>query len=69
MNQNQTTPPLTDTVGATTVTTQKAPEGDRWMSVVQGGAWDGYVAVMDLTGDPAALHAQVLGGVKAAPNG
>jgi len=60
---------LRDTVGAAEIVTQQAPEGDRWMSVVRGGAWDGYVSVMDLAGSAEALHAQVLADVKAAPNG
>ena len=60
---------LRDTVGASEIVTQHASEGDRWMSAVRGGAWDGYVSVMDLAGDPATLHARVLADVKAAPNG
>lgn len=51
---------LSDTVGDATVSTALAPEGDRWMSVVKGGAWDGYVSVMDKAGDPHALHDGVI---------
>jgi len=51
---------LRDTVGDAEVVTQMAPEGDRWISVVSGGAMDGYVSVMDLKGDQAVLHAAVV---------
>jgi hypothetical protein len=51
---------LSDTVGATTVVTQLAPEGDRWISTATGGEHDGRMWAMDLTGDQAALHAVAL---------
>jgi hypothetical protein len=51
---------LKDTVDGSTITTTMAPEGDRWISLVEGGALHGFQGVMDASGDPNVLHQQML---------
>lgn len=55
---------LEDTVGSSVVTTELAPEGDRWISKVEGGAWHGFSAVMSTTMDIEVLHSQVVAEVE-----
>jgi len=56
---------LSATVGGSVVTTTQSEDGTCWVTLVQQGALDGYKAVMDIAGDPAVQHANVIEDVKA----
>ena len=59
---------LSDRIGETTITTQMAPEEDRWISRAVGGVMDGHMWSMDLSGDQSRLHAIAIEDIKATDN-